>query len=78
MKPARLKRGDLVRMRNPAAPPERAPVLMFVERDVQRRASVLYSATYVGQFGPGDTGHVTVTDWHMSRHYERLTVAPAP
>jgi hypothetical protein len=68
MKPSALRTGMTVRRKdNPSA-----PVLTFVARSAHARVSTLQSDAYRGLDGPDDEGHVHVSDWDMSRKYERV------
>lgn len=69
MKPSTLRPGMQVRRCDRSD----APVLIFIARDSQRRQSLLRSEAYAGQNGPDDDGRVVVSDYDMSRQYERVT-----
>lgn len=69
MKPSTLRPGMRVRRRERA----NAPELIFICREASRRQSVLRSDAYAGQLGPDDDGRVVVSDYDMSRQYERVT-----
>lgn len=65
MKPTTLRPGDCIRRKDNAS----APVLTFVERNKITRISYLRADEYVGQYGPGDIGHVLIHDASMARDY---------
>jgi len=69
MKPSALRPGIQVRRRDRSD----APVLNFICRESARRQSVLRSSVYEGQNGPDDDGRVVVSDYDMSRKFERVT-----
>lgn len=68
MKPSTLRPGMQVRSTARAD----APVLIFIAREPSRRQSVLRSEAYAGQNGPDDDGRVVVSDYDMSRKFERV------
>ena len=72
MKPSLLRRGHCVRRKG--AP--NAPVLTFVARSLQHRHSKLQCDAYRGLDGPDDAGYVHISDWDMSRKYERVFACP--
>lgn len=68
MRPSLLKPGVCVRKKGDAS----APVYRFCERDEQRRKSYFHAPKYE----PNDPGIVCISDWDLSRKFERCA-APA-